>query len=294
MTTLMHRASVLALAASAALLLAACGNKDQQSGPTVATVNGVAIKESKVDAQLKPIPPQLLQGHEAEARRQIIDQLVDQELIRQEAQKEHVTSDDTYKKQLEAVMQQLQANTLLANVVKEKVTEPVLQKVYEVNKAKLAFPAVKARHILVPTEEQAENILKIATPQNFADLAEKYSKGPTAKNGGELGWFRREAMIPEFANVAFNTPVGSVAKSPVKTQFGWHVILVEDRNDHYVPPFKDVEGQLRQEMTQNVVQGYLADLRKNATITYASDDTAASSTAPAEGAASTTTPAPAK
>lgn len=276
------RNGMLALVASSALLLAACGDKKEDTGATLATVNGVAVKESRVTDQLAQIPPAMMAGREADVKRQILDRVIDQELISQEAKREKVTSDADYKKQLEAVETQLQANFVVAKKVSDTLTVDTLHKAYDASKANNSFPAVRARHILVPTEAEAENVLATVTPQNFADMAKKYSKGPSANDGGELGWFRREAMIPEFASVAFSTPVGTVAKTPVKTQFGWHVILVEDRNDHYTPPFEQMEPQLKQEMAQQVVQGYLGDLRKSATITYA--DGVSASVAPAAGA----------
>lgn len=276
--------SLLTVVAGSALLLAACGDKDESTGATLATVNGAAVKESRVDTQMTQIPPAMMQGREAEVKRQILDRVIDQELISQEAKKMKISGDPEYKKQLAAVEDQLKANFVIARKVSETLTPDALRAAYEANKANNTFPAVRARHILVPTEAEANNILATATPANFEEMAKKFSKGPSANTGGELGWFRREAMIPEFATVAFSTPVGTVAKTPVKTQFGWHVILVEERNDRYTPPLEQMEPQLRQELAQTVVQGYLTDLRKSATITYA-DGVAPAAGAPAAEAA---------
>jgi peptidyl-prolyl cis-trans isomerase C len=266
------------VALSTSLLLSACG-KDEGTGKVIATVNGTAIRESSVDNQISQLPPQLVQGHEAEIRRQLVDRLVEQQLIQQEAAKQNIASDPAYKKQLDAMTQQLQANFLLQKKIDSTLTQAVLKQAYEATKAQRAFPAVRARHILVNTEAEANQLIAIATPSNFAELAKEKSMGPSKDNGGELGWFRREAMVPEFAAVAFSTPVGTVARTPVKTQFGWHVILVEDKNDKYIPPFEQVEGSLKQELSQQVAQGYLAELRKNATVNY----TDPAMVAPAEG-----------
>lgn len=259
--------SLLAVVSTTALL-AGCGNGDGGSGKTLATVNGSAIKESRVNEQLAQIPADLLKGREAEVRRQLLDRVIDQELVAQEAKRLKIENDAEYKKQLGLVKLQLQANAVVARKVSETITQDTLKQKYEQVKNQLAFPAVKAKHILVPTEQEALDIIKIATPANFSELAKTRSKGPSAEQGGDLGWFRREAMIPEFAQVAFSTPVGQVASTPVKTQFGWHVVLVEDRKEKYVPPLDQVEPQLRQELAQQVVQGYLGSLRKGATITY--------------------------
>lgn len=277
--TLSFRKGLLTVAAGSALMLVACGDKNQDSGETLATVNGVAVKSSRIDEQLGQIPPAMMQGREADVKRQILDRVIDQELITQEAKRMKVTGDADYKKQLAAVETQLQANYVIAKKVSETLTPDALRQAYDANKANNAFPAVRARHILVPTEAEANNVLATVTPGNFSDMAKKYSKGPSAATGGELGWFRREAMIPEFATVAFATTPGTVAKTPVKTQFGWHVILVEERNDRYTPPLEQMEPQLKQEMAQTVVQGYLGDLRKAATITYTDGVSATAPTA---------------
>ena len=262
------KTSIFVLAATLALGLAACGDKSEGTGKTLATVNGQDIRESLVNDQLKQIPANLLQGREANVRQQVLEGIIQQALLKQEAKKENITGQEAYKTQLAAIEAQLQANLLLSQKVSETVTTDKLRQAYEANKAKLAFPAVKAKHVLVPAEAQARDLIKIATPANFSELAKQYSKGPSAESGGELGWFRREAMIPEFAALAFSTPVGTVATTPVKTQFGWHVILVEDRNEQYVPPFEQVEPQLRQELSQSAAQQFLQDLRKKATVTY--------------------------
>lgn len=271
------RTAMLATALTAALTLAACGKDENESGKVLATVNGDKIYESAVNAQLGQIPADLLQTRGTEIRRQVLDRLIEQKLLEQEAVRMDIESDPEFKKQLGLLTQQLEAQAVVARKVSETITPAKLAEVYEATKQTRAFPAVRARHILVKTKAEAETLIGIATPANFAELAKTRSEGPSKDNGGELGWFRREAMIPEFANVAFATPVNTVAKTPVQTQFGWHVILVEERNDAYVPPLEQVEGALRQELGQTVVQGYLTDLRKNATVSYSDQPESAAS-----------------
>ncbi len=252
-----------------AAMLAACGGEQQSTGATLATVNGMAVKESRITEQLAQIPQTLLQGREAEIRKQLLDRVIDQELVAQEAKRLNVEKDADYQQRLKMLTLQLQADAVMARKISESVTDASIQTAYEARRAQLAFPAVKAKHILVASEAAANAIIAIVTPQNFSELARERSTSPNSSDGGELGWFRREAMIPAFARVAFSTPVGTVAPTPVKTEFGYHVILVEDRNDAYVPPLEQVAGQLREELAQTVVQGYLADLRRAATISYA-------------------------
>lgn len=240
----------------------------QSPSTIVATVNGIPVIKSRVDEQIAQIPADLLQGREQEVRRQLLDRVIDQELVAQEAKRLKIEDDPDYKKQLELVKLQLQANAVVERYVKEALTDYALRQRYAAQKSELAFPAVKAKHILVPTEAEAKEIMKTVTFQNFSAVAKARSKGPSAEQGGDLGWFRKEAMIPEFAEVAFSSPVGKVASKPVKTQFGWNVLLIEDRNDKYIPPFEQVEGQLRQAMAKEVVDTYLQILRDKASVVY--------------------------
>jgi peptidyl-prolyl cis-trans isomerase C len=271
-----------ALLASTSLLTGCFGNDSGDTGETLATVNGEAIKSSRMDEQLAQIPAQIQAGREAEVKKVLLERLVDQALVAQEFAKLKLDKNPEYQKQLKAVTLQLQANTVMAEHVSNTLTTARLQQEYDANRDKLAFPAVKAKHILVPTEADARAILAIATPANFSQLAKEKSQGPSAKTGGELGWFRREQMIPEFAQLAFSTQPGTIASQPVKTQFGWHVIMVEERNERYLPPLEQVSNELRQGLAQQVVQSYLQDLRNAAKITYA-DGMAPSPTTPVTG-----------
>jgi peptidyl-prolyl cis-trans isomerase C len=286
------RNSLLAAVALSALL-AACGD-EKGTGNVVATVNGEAIYESQINEQLSQIPANLLEGREADIRRQITENLVQKTLLSQEAEKLNVEKDPSFTAVLNNAREQLEANFVIQNKVNAALTDETLRNVYETQKDRLAFPAVKAKHILVSTEAEAQNLIRIANPDNFSDLARQSSTGPSKDQGGDLGWFRREAMIPEFASVAFSTPKGTVAQQPVKTQFGWHVILVEDRNDAYVPPFEAVAEQLRQQLAQEVVQGSLQEMRAAAKVEYKdaslAPQGAESSAQPAAGEAA---PAPA-
>ena len=277
------RTSLLTAVALSALL-AACG-EDKGSGNVVATVNGESIYESQINEQLAQIPANLLQGRETEIRRQITENLIQKTLLSQEAQKLNVEKDPSFTTVLANAKEQLEANFVIQSKINAALTDETLRNVYETQKDRLAFPAVKAKHILVNTEAEAQNIIRIANPDNFSDLARQQSTGPSKEQGGELGWFRREAMIPEFASVAFNTPKGTVAAQPVKTQFGWHVILVEDRNDAYVPPFETVAEQLRQQLSQEVVQGSLQEMRSSDKVEYKDASLApqGAETAPAAG-----------
>ncbi len=256
----------------AATTLSACQDDTpalpKPTGKTLVTVNGSAIKESQVEEQLVNIPASLLEGRKAEIEAQVLESLIERELIQQEAKKIDLNSNLDYAKQLHNMKIQLMTQFVLKHKVDEKVTEELLKEAYEKTKAARAFPAVKARHILVKTEKEAKAILRVVNPANFADMAKEKSTGPSNVNGGDLGWFRKEAMVPAFAEVAFKTNKGTIANKPVKTQFGWHVIFVEDKNDAYIPTFEEAKNPLRNELTQTVLRGYMKELRTNADIRF--------------------------
>ncbi|MDD9911501.1 MAG: peptidylprolyl isomerase [Alphaproteobacteria bacterium] len=255
----------LASAVALSVMLAACGDKDEHGG-VAAIVNGSKIYAEDIAGPFATIPAQLLQGREDEIRKQILEQLIQRELIRQEAKRIKLDDNKEFQKQLENARDQLVNNFVLKQKLDETLTDEALRQTYEATKQTRAYPATKARHILVKTEAEAKDLLKVVTPQNFADMAKEKSVGPSAPAGGDLGWFRKEAMIPAFSEVAFGTQRGTIAKDPVQTQFGWHVIYVEDKNDVYVPSFEQVQEQLRAELGHTVVQGYLKELREKAVV----------------------------
>jgi len=255
----------------AAAVLTGCGDNQTAitgEGQTLVSVNGVDLKESLVTPQLAGIPAQLLAGRQNEIMQQLVGQLVDQEVARQEAERLDVMSGDNYKEQLARFEKQLKINTLMQNKISEAVTDEAVAGAYEQAKESFAYPAVRARHILVKTEKEARDIIRVATPKNFAELAKEKSQGPSAPQGGDLGYFKKENMVPEFAEVAFSTAKGKIARKPVKTQFGWHVVYVEDTQDKYIPPLAEVAQQLRQRLSQTVLQGYVQELKGKATIVY--------------------------
>ncbi len=235
---------------------------------TVATVNGEAVLESRVTEQYDQIPADLAKGKEAEIKRQLLDRVIDQVLVEQEAQRLRIEDTEEYQKTLAQVKLQLKANAVVERYVKDSTTDFALRQRYAANKNGYAFSAIKAKHILVPTEQEARDIMKIVNPRNFAEVAKKRSKGPSAEHGGDLGWFRKEAMIEAFSNEAFRTPVGTISLNPIKTDFGWHVVLVEERNDKFIPPFEQMEAQLRQELASEITASYLGTLREKANVVY--------------------------
>jgi peptidyl-prolyl cis-trans isomerase C len=175
-------------------------------------------------------------------------------------------------------------NAYVQQHVTDSVTDAAVQAEYQKDYAGKPGPEqVEARHILVKTKAEAEAIInQLNHGANFATLAEKDSIDPGAKNGGELGWFTKDEMVPSFADAAFALQPGQYTKTPVQSQFGWHVILVQGRRTAPAPALADVQDQIRQSLADNAIQATLAAARAKVKITIANPDgTQAAPTSPA-------------
>jgi len=151
----------------------------------------------------------------------------------------------------------------IEQAVAEAVTEEAVRERYEAIYADREGPTeVRARHILVETEEEANAIIdRLDDGAVFADLAREVSTGPSSANGGDLGYFEKERMVPEFAEAAFSQQVGTYTKSPVQTQFGWHVILVEDKRQQPAPPLDQVRGEIETALSRDAINAVVDGLR---------------------------------
>lgn len=235
----------------------------------VATVNGKPITKSMIDAHFAEVPPSLIAGREEEFRASVIDGLIEQAVVIQEAERQNIQNSKEFKEQLQLARDSLLHSILLKSHVEAAVTDSALQEYYEKVKGDYAQPEVKARHILVDSKATAEDLIKqLEKGADFVKLAKEKSKGPSAANGGELGWFRHEEMTEPFSNAAFAMKKGEYNKTPVQTQYGWHIILVEDKNDNAIPTFNEIEKQLRAQMSEEATQEYISQLKSKAKVEY--------------------------
>lgn len=264
-----------------ALSLTACNesmtfSQNDKTGTTVATVNGVKIVSEDVETNLSALPANLILGREAEIKASIIDRLVEQELVLQDADKSKVENNAEFQKIKADVMRNLAYNFMVTKAVEKAVSEEALLAEYEANKASYAYPTVKARHILVSSEDEAKSIIKdLEAGKDFAAIAKVKSADSSAEEGGDLGWFKPNDMVASFSEAAFNLEAGSFSKTPVQTQFGWHVILVEERNDNNVATFEMVKQPLQQNMTNTALRDYINGLKEKAKIEVVSEVPAA-------------------
>ncbi|MFC3674428.1 peptidylprolyl isomerase [Ferrovibrio xuzhouensis] len=250
-----------------ALTAQAQTTKPAGGDPVVGRVNGQPITRSEVIEFYSQLPSPMNQIPLEQIRSGIVNELAARKLIGIAAEKAKLDKDPAVKQQLEAAREQVLQHAYLEKKVRTEVTEATLKARYEqLLKSQPPEEEVHARHILVPTEADAKAALEeVKKGADFAEVSKKRSTGPTAATGGDLGFFTKEKMVPEFAEAAFKLQPGQVSE-PVKTQFGWHIIKVEERRKAPPPTFEESRQQIFDMMSNEVVEKTVADLRKDAKI----------------------------
>ncbi len=247
--------------------MAAEGEDAGEEGDPIAIVNGQKLYESDLVAFLQRLPPQL-QAQAQLLMPQILEQVVNNELATQAGHNAGLAQDAEVMSQLGKVEDLIVGQTYLQRAIDERVTDDKLEAAYQ--KYLEENPPqreLKARHILVATEDEAKAVIaELDGGADFAELAKEKSTGPSGANGGELPPFQEGQMVPEFSDAAFAMEVGTYSKEPVKTQFGYHIILLED-SSMSEPPAKDaVESELRDQLSQEAAEAVVTELREGAEI----------------------------
>jgi peptidyl-prolyl cis-trans isomerase C len=235
---------------------------------SVAVVNGKPISLKTYEFYLRQLQAERPNANLAGNRKLVINELVNRELLYQDAVKKKLDKDP----EVAFALEQLRMNTMIqANVGKVaesmKITDDMLKKEYDEKIAKADISEYKARHILLKTEDEAKAVIKeLDNGAVFSDVAKAKSTGPTGPEGGDLGWFKAGQMVPPFAQALTQMKKGTYSKQPVQTQFGWHVILLEDTRKATPPKFEDVKPQLANMMRGQQINSYIQNLRKNAKV----------------------------
>jgi len=234
---------------------------------SAAMVNGVSIPQARIDLRVKAAAAQG-QADSPELRKAIREDMINMEVLVQEAARLGLDKNSDVVQQVELTRQQVLAGAFVQDYAKKHpVSEDQLKQEYDKLKAKLGSKEYNARHILVETEEEAKAIItQLGKKAKFEKLAEKSKDTGSASQGGSLGWNIPGNFVPEFANVMINLNKGDYTKEPVKSQFGWHVIKLDDVRDMKAPSFEEIKPQLQQRMQQQSVQKVIADLRAKAKI----------------------------
>jgi peptidyl-prolyl cis-trans isomerase C len=236
--------------------------------PVLARVDGAVIRRSDVVNFQRNLPPQFQQMPIEALIEPIMDRLISQKLLAADGRKQNLQNDAELRRRMAQFEERLLQETLLGKILERQVTEAALRQRYEAYaKENPGKEEVRARHILVGSEAQAQAVLReLRGGADFAKLATDRSIDPAGKqSGGDLGYFAKDEMVPEFAEAAFAMKPGDVSTAPVRTQFGWHVIRVEDRRS-VSESFEEVRERLTSELSQEIMQGYVENLRKSARI----------------------------
>lgn len=286
----MRKAFRLALIALLATGIAACGKSggNADDSQVLATVNGSPI----TNADLRAFVRMQAQGQEpvltAVQRASLIKNLVKMESVAQAARKAGMDKDPIAQAEMHLNDNDILVQSLLENYAKaHQPTEADLKSAYDAKVKAMDPNQYKARHILVKDQAQARDIIdQLNKGANFAALAKKYSMDPgSAQNGGELGdWFSGSTMVPEFAHALAGLKKDEYTKQPVQTQYGWHVIQLEDVRANQVPSFEQMHNQLANELQNKAVTDYIKQINDSAKIDIKDTGTSAPASMPAPAA----------
>jgi peptidyl-prolyl cis-trans isomerase C len=265
MTTSLPSVRTVAAVAALALLLPLSAQAQN-----IAVVNGKAVPKSRVDTLLQQAArggQQLPPNAETQAR----DQVVLREIFAQEAERRGIPASADYRAQMELARQSIMIGLMFEDFRKKNpVGEADARAEYEKIKAANVGSEYRASHILVENEDEAKSLItQIKGGAKFDELAKKHSKDPgSAQNGGDLDFAKADGYVPEFSKAMVALKKGEMTQAPVKTQFGWHIIVLQDVRDAQFPAYDDVKAQLMQRMEQQKVQKFQEDLRKSAKTDY--------------------------
>jgi peptidyl-prolyl cis-trans isomerase C len=269
-------APLYAASLATVVLVAACnkqaastGPESAPSSPPVAVVNGTPVSRAEFDVYVK----NLLQGKQqeltADQKNQVLDELISLQLLATKAEKDGLQNDPDTQAQLQLLRIRVLADAASQKYLKSQQPSDVeLHAEYEVGVAAMDKTEYKARHILVPSKELADQLIKkLKAGAKFEDLVKANSTDNGSKNnGGDLGWFNTSRMVKPFGDAVKSLKKGEVTPEPVQTQYGWHVIQLEDTREATPPPFDQVKAQLTNGAVRKKLQVYVADLKKDAKI----------------------------
>ncbi|MCB1794504.1 MAG: peptidylprolyl isomerase [Candidatus Competibacteraceae bacterium] len=251
----------------------------------VAVVNGKAISKAAFEQYAQQLRGKA-KVDSPDASKSLVDQLVMEELLVQQAHQQKLEDDPQIKQQLEMIQRSLLASTVVRRMLNENApSEDAIKKEYETAVAAMKGKEYKASHILVDSEDKAKEIIaELKKGGKFAELAKAKSSDSSAANGGDLGWFTPSMMVPPFAQAVAKMEKGKYSEEPVQTPFGWHVILLEDVRDAKPPTLDELRPQIAQMLQSRMVNEYLEKLRAGAKIEIKAIQVSATEPAKAEPA----------
>lgn len=257
------------------LTLVACepgkktGDEQAPTGEAVATVNGKAISQEQFAAYAERRTGSSADALEPQVREQLVNELVNIELLAQAALDKNLDEQDPLKAQLAFQRDTALADAAMTQYLEQNpITDEDIRAEYESRQAELGGTEYKARHILVESEEQARDLIQqLEGGADFTELAKEHSTEPGAdQSGGDLGWFSPAQMVPPFAAAVTSMEPGQRSQEPVQTQFGWHVIQLEDTREVPPPAFEQVAPRIQRVLMNQRIQNYINELREKANV----------------------------
>jgi peptidyl-prolyl cis-trans isomerase C len=254
--------------AALAIISALAVNPAFAEDKSAAMVNGVSIPQARVDMRVK-IAASQGQADSPELRKAVRDDMINLEVLAQEAKKMGLDKDSEVIQQTALAEQSVLVGAFVQDYAKNhQISEDQLKQEYDKLKVNLGKSEYNVSHILVDTEEEAKAIIaQLGKKGKFDKIAKAKSKDAgSAEKGGSLGWAVPTNFVPPFANALLSLKKGTYTKEPVKSQFGWHIIKLDNVRDLKVPSFEELKPQIQQRMQQQSIQDYIAELRSKAKI----------------------------
>ena len=266
--------SPVVISLSAVLLAATLTLPLSAQAQNIAIVNGKAVPKARVDAFIKQIQAQAVTQNQQlppDIETRVRDKVVMDEIFSQEAEKRGLAATPEYKQQMEQARQAVLLQALLNEYGKKNaINDADIQAEYEKFKAQASGTEYRARHILVEKEDEAKALIaQIKAGGNFEELAKKNSKDPgSGENGGDLDWANPGSYVPEFSQAMVKLKKGEMTDAPVKSQFGFHIIRLEDTREAQFPSLEEVRPQIQQRMTQMKITKFRDEIRAKAKTDY--------------------------
>jgi peptidyl-prolyl cis-trans isomerase C len=237
--------------------------------PVLARVNGIEIRQSDLEAEVLRLPEQLRNMPPMMLQPLLLDQMITQKALVAAARAQGLDRDAEVRARIRRAEEETLQQALLMREIQPLLTDEALRARYQAEiVGRPAEEEIRARHILLASEQEARTALaEVRRPgADFAEIARSRSTDPGARNGGDLGFFKRGDMIPEFEQAAFALSPGEITANPVRTQFGWHVIRLEERRAVPAPSFEESREGLRQQAFEEGVNAAVERIRNAATV----------------------------
>jgi peptidyl-prolyl cis-trans isomerase C len=246
---------------------AACGGSEQGEG-VAASVNGETISIAEVEAEIARMPQAMQErSRTPEGSRRLVEQLVDQRLLLQEARTRELDEDPELRAKVADLERRLLVDAVQQRVTRDVVTDEAVRAYYDAHPDEFSEERVRVRHILVPEKDAAQKILdELRAGADFLTVARERSQDPSARRGGDLGYVTRGRMDPAFEKAAFELAQPGALSEVVQTRFGFHVIQLVEKPESQIRPFDQAKGPIRQKLQREAIEGFLEERRASSKI----------------------------